>query len=78
VLTEATCNAWFTDNYLPVIQGKRMYKVRASQCLVCSGSFDQPVIFATTICRGDADQRRPTPDETLCGQAGQTRGGTDG
>ena len=45
VLTEATCNAWFTDNYLPVIQGKRLYKVRASQCLVCSGSFDQPVIF---------------------------------
>ena len=45
VLTSATCNAWFTDNYLPVIQGKRLYKVRARQCLVCSGSFDQPVIF---------------------------------
>jgi sarcosine oxidase subunit alpha len=45
VLKKATCNAWFTDNYLPVIQGKRMYKVRAKQCLVASGSFDQPVIF---------------------------------
>ncbi len=45
VLTQATCNAWFSDNYLPVIQGKRMYKVRARQCLVASGSFDQPVIF---------------------------------
>lgn len=45
VLKQATCNAWFTDNYLPVIQGKRMYKVRAEQCLVASGSFDQPVIF---------------------------------
>ncbi|WP_122858772.1 2Fe-2S iron-sulfur cluster-binding protein, partial [Pseudomonas viridiflava] len=45
VLKQATCNAWFTDNYLPVIQGKRLYKVRAMQCLVCSGSFDQPVIF---------------------------------
>ena len=45
VLSDATCNAWFTDNYLPVIQGKRMYKVRARQCLVCSGAFDQPVIF---------------------------------
>ncbi|MDU8360278.1 2Fe-2S iron-sulfur cluster-binding protein [Pseudomonas syringae group sp. J309-1] len=45
VLKKATCNAWFTDNYLPVIQGKRMYKVRASQCLIASGSFDQPVIF---------------------------------
>ncbi|WP_095097210.1 2Fe-2S iron-sulfur cluster-binding protein [Pseudomonas sp. Irchel 3A5] len=45
VLKQATCNAWFTDNYLPVIQGERMYKVRASQCLIASGSFDQPVIF---------------------------------
>ncbi|ELS43234.1 2Fe-2S iron-sulfur cluster-binding protein [Pseudomonas syringae] len=45
VLKQATCNAWFTDNYLPVIQGKRLYKVRATHCLVCSGSFDQPVIF---------------------------------
>lgn len=45
VLTQATCNGWFTDNYLPVIQGKRLYKVRASQCLICSGAFDQPVIF---------------------------------
>ncbi|WP_426115085.1 2Fe-2S iron-sulfur cluster-binding protein [Pseudomonas sp. DSP3-2-2] len=45
VLRQATCNAWFTDNYLPVIQGKRMYKVRATQCLITSGSFDQPVIF---------------------------------
>jgi sarcosine oxidase subunit alpha len=44
-LKRATCNAWFTDNYLPVIQGKRLYKVRAKQCLVASGSFDQPVIF---------------------------------
>ncbi|SDT07156.1 sarcosine oxidase subunit alpha [Pseudomonas asplenii] len=45
VLKNATCNAWFTDNYLPVIQGKRLYKVRATQCLIASGSFDQPVIF---------------------------------
>lgn len=45
VLKKATCNAWFTDNYLPVIQNKRMYKVRATQCLIASGSFDQPVIF---------------------------------
>ncbi|QKZ03034.1 2Fe-2S iron-sulfur cluster-binding protein [Pseudomonas eucalypticola] len=45
VLKQATCNAWFTDNYLPVIQGKRLYKVRASHCLIASGSFDQPVVF---------------------------------
>lgn len=45
VLTQAVCNAWFTDHYLPVIQGKRMYKVRAKQCIVASGSFDQPAVF---------------------------------
>ncbi|MBA1200292.1 FAD-dependent oxidoreductase [Pseudomonas capeferrum] len=45
VLLRATCNAWFTDNYLPVIQHKRMYKVRATRCLVAAGSFDQPVVF---------------------------------
>lgn len=45
VLLQATCNGWFTDNYLPVIQGNRMYKVRATRCLVAAGSFDQPVVF---------------------------------
>jgi len=45
VMTESICNAWFTDHYLPVIQGKRLYKVRAKQCIVASGSFDQPVVF---------------------------------
>ncbi len=45
VLKEATCNAWFTDHYLPVIQGNRMYKVRARQCIVAAGAFDQPVVF---------------------------------
>lgn len=45
VMTTATCNAWFSDHYLPVIQGKRLYKLRAKKCIVASGSFDQPVIF---------------------------------
>nr|WP_278348713.1 MULTISPECIES: 2Fe-2S iron-sulfur cluster-binding protein [Stutzerimonas] len=45
VMLEATCNAWFTDHYLPVIQGKRLYKVRARQCIVAAGAFDQPVVF---------------------------------
>lgn len=45
ILKDATCNAWFTENYLPVIQHKRLYKVRATRCIVASGSFDQPVVF---------------------------------
>ena len=45
VFTEAVCNAWFTDNYLPVIQGNRMYKVRAKECIVASGAFEQHAVF---------------------------------
>ncbi|WP_036228152.1 2Fe-2S iron-sulfur cluster-binding protein [Marinobacterium jannaschii] len=45
VLVGAACNGWFADNYLPVIQGKRMYKVRAKECIVASGSFEQHVVF---------------------------------
>lgn len=45
ILKDATCNAWFTDHFLPVIQGNRLYKVRARQCIVASGAFDQPVVF---------------------------------
>ncbi|WP_419813080.1 2Fe-2S iron-sulfur cluster-binding protein [Bacterioplanoides sp.] len=45
VLTNAVCNAWFTDNYLPVVQGKRLFKVRAKECIVASGAFEQHVVF---------------------------------
>jgi sarcosine oxidase subunit alpha len=45
VLLSAVCNAWFTDNYFPVIQGKRMYKVRAKECIVASGAYEQHVVF---------------------------------
>lgn len=45
ILKDATCNAWFTEHFLPVIQGNRLYKVRARQCIVAAGAFDQPVVF---------------------------------
>lgn len=45
VLLNATCNAWFVDNYLPIIQGKRMFKARAKQCIVTTGSLEQHVVF---------------------------------
>lgn len=45
VMLEATCNGWFADNYLPVIQGNRLHKVRAKECIVASGSFEQHVVF---------------------------------
>ena len=45
ILKDATCNAWFADNYLPVIHANRLYKVRAKQCINAAGAFDQPVVF---------------------------------
>jgi len=45
VMTEAVCNAWFTDNWLPVLQGKRLYKVRAKQCIMATGAYEQHVVF---------------------------------
>lgn len=45
LMTEAVCNAWFTDNWLPVIAGRRLYKVRAKQCIVAAGSYEQHVVF---------------------------------
>lgn len=45
VMTNATCNAWFVDNWLPVLQGKRLYKVRARECIMATGAFEQHVVF---------------------------------
>lgn len=45
VLTEASCTGWFADNYWSIIKGKRLYKVRAQQCVVASGAFEQHVVF---------------------------------
>ena len=45
LMTDAICNAWFTDNWLPVIKGNRLYKVRAKECIIASGSYEQHVVF---------------------------------
>jgi sarcosine oxidase subunit alpha len=45
VLSNALCNAWFTDHYLPVLQGDRMFKVRAETCILATGSTEQHVVF---------------------------------
>ena len=44
-MTSATCNAWFADNWLPIICGKRLYKVRAKQTILCVGSMEQQAVF---------------------------------
>ncbi|BCG71742.1 aminomethyltransferase [Mesorhizobium sp. 113-1-2] len=45
VLTNATCNGWFADNWLPVLQGETLYRVRAKQVVVAAGSHEQPLVF---------------------------------
>src|SRR5919106_1630904 len=41
----AVCNGLFADNFLPIIRGNRMYKVRAKQVIVAAGAFEQPMVF---------------------------------
>ena len=45
VMTSATCTGAFTDNWLPVIRGNRLYKIRAGQVILATGSFEQPMVF---------------------------------
>ena len=45
VYTDAVGNGLFADNFLPVIRGHRMCKVRAQQVVVAAGAFEQPMVF---------------------------------
>ena len=45
VMTGALCNGWFADNWLPVIRGTRMYKVRARELVLAAGAIEQPAQF---------------------------------
>lgn len=45
ILTSATCNGWFADNWLPVLQDDCLYRVRAAQVVVTAGSHEQPLVF---------------------------------
>lgn len=45
ILTDATCNGWFADNWLPVLRGNCLYRVRAAQVVVAAGSHEQPLVF---------------------------------
>src|SRR5699024_10222732 len=45
LLTEATCDGWYADNFLPVMQGDRLYRVRAAEVVVATGTQEQPLVF---------------------------------
>lgn len=44
-LLGATCNGWYTDNFLPVLQGDTLYRIRAAEMVLASGSQEQPLVF---------------------------------
>ncbi|MFQ5546580.1 MAG: 2Fe-2S iron-sulfur cluster-binding protein, partial [Acidiferrobacterales bacterium] len=52
VMTDAICNGWFTDNWLAVIRGKRLYKVRAREVILAAGAMEQPAIFGNNDLPG--------------------------
>ncbi len=61
VMTNSVCNGWFADNWLPIINGNRMYKLRAKQMILASGNMEQPAIFHNNdlpgVLLGSATQR---------------------
>ncbi|MBC6440754.1 MAG: (2Fe-2S)-binding protein [Rhodospirillales bacterium] len=61
VLAGACCNGWFADHFLPVIQGNRMFKLRAKAVVVATGSYEQPLVFRNNdlpgVMYGSAAQR---------------------
>lgn len=57
----AACTGWFADNWLAVIQGRRLYKVRARSVVIAAGAIEQPMVFRNNdlpgVMYGSAAQR---------------------
>lgn len=45
VMTNAVCNSWHADNWMAVVSQRRLYKLRADQLVICTGSIEQQAIF---------------------------------
>ena len=45
VMTGATCTGWFADNWLSVVQGGMLWRVRAGQVILAVGGIEQPAVF---------------------------------
>ena len=61
IRTDATCTGWFADNFLSIIVGNRMVKLRAGEVIVATGAIEQPAVFRNNdlpgIMLGSAAQR---------------------
>jgi len=52
VMTDAICNGWFTDHWLPVVHGHRLHKLRARQVVLATGAMEQPLVFRNNDLAG--------------------------
>jgi len=61
MMTDTMCNGCFADNWLALIRGDRMFKLRAKAIVLASGSMEQPVVFRDNdlpgVMLGTAAQR---------------------
>ena len=44
-MTGTACLGRYADNWLPLLRGNRLYKLRAKALVVATGSHDQPLVF---------------------------------
>ena len=45
VMTGAVCEGWFADDWLVVVEGRRLHKIRGRKTIVASGAVEQPIVF---------------------------------
>ncbi len=61
VMTGAMCQGWYTDNWIAVTRGARLYKIRAGRVVLATGSTEQPIVFRNNdlpgVMLGSAAQR---------------------
>jgi sarcosine oxidase subunit alpha len=53
VMCNTSCNSWHSDNWLALVSSNKLYKLRAEQVVICSGSLEQQSVF-----RGNRDASR--------------------
>ncbi len=60
-LTDARCEGLFAENWLAIVQDRRLYKLRADRVVLATGALEQPVVFRNNdlpgIIYGSAAQR---------------------
>ena len=61
VMTDTMCTGWYADNWLSLVKGNRLHKLRAGALVVATGCCEQPLIFHNNdlpgIMLGSAAQR---------------------